>query len=211
MRLNSSLWNSQSSAWTKCLYPFLERGEGYHWSEVVKRRVRRGASLLSSFLNRTCRPWCCPRGPQFRMCSLTSLGLITNGAEQAKCSCLSVSRALGPCHSLKVGFLSLSWNNPKSVMWCQDCGLSPSVSQPARSGRGREATGAFCARGYSLKVAGRKGPARASSPAVSGVPLRGPGDTAPRAKRALSLGERLLWGRVLIWSFCLSLNKRVGS
>lgn len=98
----------------------------------------------------------------------------------------------------------------------EECDVMPglwpqSLSQPARSGRGREATGAFCARGYSLKVAGRKGPARASSPAVSGVPLRGPGDTAPRAKRALSLGERLLWGRVLIWSFCLSLNKRVGS
>ena len=190
------------------LYPFLERGGGYHWSEVVKRRVRSGASLLSSFLDRTCRPWWCPRGPQFRMCSLTSFGLITNGAEQAKCSCLSVSRALGPC--LKVGFLSLSLNNPKSVMCCQECGLSPSVSQPARSGCGREATGAFCARGYSLKVTGRKGPAQASSPAESGVPLRGPGDAAPRAKRTLSLGERLLWGRVLIWSFCLSLNKRVG-
>lgn len=177
------------------LYPFLQGVGGNHWSEVVKRRVRSGASLLSSFLNWTSRPWCCPRGPQFRMYSLTSLGLITNSAERAKCSCLSVSRALGPCHSLKVGFLSLSWNNPKSVTWCQDCGLSPSESQPAWSGRGGEATGAFCARGYSLKVAGRKGPARGSSPAGSGVPLRGPRGCCSEGKENPLLGWEVALGK----------------
>lgn len=192
------------------LYPFLQGVGGNHWSEVVKRRVRSGASLLSSFLNWTSRPWCCPRGPQFRMYSLTSLGLITSSAERAKCSCLSVSRALGPCHSLKVGFLSLSWNNPKSVTWCQDCGLSPSESQPAWSGRGERPRVPSVPEATHLKSLEGK-VQHEVAPRLEVVFLwGGPGDAALRAKRTLSLGERLLWGRVLIWSFCLSVNKWVG-